>query len=151
MKNNNFGSSWGQRMAANIVIYKIFINNPKYFLFGFKAGDAKEIFFEEGKKVAFKEIRFLGSYTHLHNQYLQLWVDGSIFALILLIAYFIFLYKYAPNPLTLGIITIFVISFFADVMLYRPKTYMLFLFVSAVLIKYSSNDYETSSIEKGDS
>ena len=72
----------------NIVIYKIFINNPKYLLFGFKAGDAKKVFFEEGKKVAFKEIRFLGSYTHLHNQYLQLWVDGSIFALILLIAYF---------------------------------------------------------------
>ena len=146
LKYKNYNSSWGQRVASNIAFVKIILNNPKIFVFGCGAGDAKKIFFEEGKKLAPLEVKYLKNYQHLHNQYFQLWCDGSILVFILIFFYFFYLYKYVPLPLSIGIISIFMFSFLADVMLYRPKPYILFLFISAILMKlYSSNDYETSN------
>jgi O-antigen ligase len=145
LKHQNYGSSWGQRVASNIAFVKIVLNNPKIFVFGCGAGDAKEVFFKEGKKLAPLEIKYLKNYQHLHNQYFQLWCDGSILAFILVLLYFFYLYKYAPSPLSIGIISIFMFSFLADVMFYRPRPYILLLFISAVLIKLSSSGYETSN------
>jgi O-antigen ligase len=143
---NNFNSSWGKRIAADITFLKIISSDSKIFIFGCGAGNAKKKFFEYGRKYAPYEIKFINDFTHLHNQYFQLWCDGSIFAFLLIILYFIYLYKYSPIPLTAGIIAVFAFSFIADVMLYRPKTYILFLFISAVLIKlYSSSGRETSN------
>ena len=138
----NFGSSWGQRIAADITTIKIMIHNPKYIIFGFGAGNAKEIFFKKGKENAPNEIKYLNGYSHLHNQFLQLWVDGSIISLILIILFFYFLYKCNPSPLTLGFIGIISFSFIADVMWYRPQTYVLILFISAILCKLNQNQKE---------
>jgi len=143
---NNFESSWGKRIAGNIIFTKIVLNNPKIFVLGCGAGEAKEKFLEFAKAYDMKMYLAIKNFVHLHNQYFQLWCDGSILAVVLIILYFIYLYKYAPSPLTLSIIVVFAFSFIADVMLYRPKTYMLFLFISALLLKeYSSNDYETNN------
>jgi len=126
------------------------LKEPKNFIFGLGAGDAKKKFFEYAKKQDKNIYKTIKIVKHLHNQYLQLWMDGSILAFLLIILYFIYLYKYSPIPLTAGFIAIYAFSFIADVMLYRPKTYILFLFISAVLIKlYSSTYRETSSIHRG--
>jgi len=141
---NNYNTSWGVRIGIDKMSIEI-LKEPKNFLFGLGAGEAKKSFFEYAKqdKNIYKAIKIV---KHLHNQYLQLWIDGGIMAFLLIILYFVYLYKYSPIPLTVGIIAIFAFSFIADVMLYRPKPYILFLFISAVLVKlYSSTYYETNS------
>jgi len=142
ISHQNFGSSWGQRIAADITTIKIMINNPKYIIFGFGAGDAKKIFFKKGKENAPNEIKYLNGYSHLHNQFLQLWIDGSIISLFLIILFFYFLYKCNSSALTLGVIGIISFSFIADVIWYRPQTYILILFISAILCKLNPNKKE---------
>jgi O-antigen ligase len=148
-KRHNYDTSWGIRIGIDKIGMKI-LKEPKNFIFGLGAGDAKKKFFEYAKKQDKNIYKTIKIVKHLHNQYLQLWMDGSILAFLLIILYFIYLYKYSPIPLTAGFIAIYAFSFIADVMLYRPKTYILFLFISAVLIKlYSSTYRETSSIHRG--
>jgi len=142
---NDYKSSWGQRLAANISFIKIIMNNPKIFLFGCGAGEAKKVFFKEGEKYAPHHIKFIKNYSHLHNQFFQLWCDGSILAFLLIVFYFVLLYKYSPLPLTASIIVIIAFSFISDIMWYRPKTYLLILFVSAILLSIYR---ETNNIEK---
>ena len=131
----NYGSSWGRRIAADIAVLKIMLNNPKYILFGFGAGNAKKVFFEKGEKNASSEINFIKNFSHVHNQYFQLWIDGSILAFLLIFLFFYFLYRYNPSALTLSFIGIISFSFIADVIWYRPQTYILILFMSAILYK----------------
>jgi O-antigen ligase len=145
-KQGRFNTSWGQRIGLDIVASHLFFNFP-YFFTGLGMGDAKKEFMEFAKEHYPKIWRAIRNQSHLHNQYFQLWSDGSIVAMVLILLYFIYLYKLAPSPLTLGVIAVFAFSFIADVFLYRPKTYVLFLFISAILIKeYSSNGRGTNSI-----
>ncbi|MEO1958273.1 MAG: O-antigen ligase family protein [Nautiliaceae bacterium] len=142
----DFHNSWGQRIGADIVFLKIILNSPKKFILGCGAGDAKEIFFKEGKKVAPLEIKYLKNYLHLHNQYFQLWCDGGIVTFLLVIVYFFYLYKYSPLPITAAFISILAFSFIGDVILYRPKTYLFFIFMSFILL---STYRETSNTGRG--
>ncbi len=146
IKNHNYSNSWGARVGLNIIGFYVLFDNPKNFLLGLGAGDAKlkyNQYANKNYKDIFKDFK---DKIHLHNQYLQLWVDGGILAVLMILLYFYFLYKYAPIPLTLAVIIIFAFSCIADVMLYRPKPYILFLFISAVLVKlYSSTYRETSN------
>jgi O-antigen ligase len=139
IKHQNYCTSWGQRIGMDIVGINILIQNPKNFIFGLGAGDAQKKLLDFGYKNYKKITKCFEKQQHLHNQYLQLWIDGGIFEIFLLIAYFIYLYKYAPSPLTLSIISVFAFSFISDVILYRSKTILLFFIISAILLKRFEN------------
>ena len=144
INNKNFNTSWGKRIGADIISYKILTANPKNFIFGLGAGDAKKEYFDFAKKNYPHIYKQINNLIHVHNQFFQLWIDGGIIAFVLIILYFIYLYKLAPIPLTIGIIIVFIIGFCGDVLLYRPKTFLLLEFISVILF-YLSNDYETNN------
>ena len=144
IKHNNFDTSLGKRIGADFISFKILINNYKNFLFGLGAGDAKREYFNFAKKNYPKIYKQINNLVHVHNQFFQLWIDGGILAFILMILYFVFLYRLAPIPLTIGIIIIFIVGFLGDVLLYRPKTFLLLIFISNILINFSTY-YETSN------
>ena len=145
--NKNFNTSWGKRIGADIISCKILTANPKNFIFGLGAGDAKKEYFDFAKKNYPHIYKQISNLVHVHNQFFQLWIDGGIIAFILMIFYFIYLYKLAPIPLTIGIIIVFTVGFIGDVLLYRPKTFLLLEFISVILI-YFSTYYETSNTGK---
>ncbi len=147
IKSQDFETSWGKRIGADIISYKILTNNPKYFLFGLGAGDAKKKYYEFAKHNYFNIYKQIKDLIHVHNQFFQLWIDAGLVVFILIILYFVYLFKMAPIPLTLGIIIVFVIGFLGDVLLYRAKTFLLFEFISVILI-YLSTCYETSNTGK---
>jgi len=147
IKHNNFDTSWGKRIGADFISFKILTDNYKNFIFGLGAGDAKKEYYHFAKIKYPKIYRQINNLIHVHNQFFQLWIDGGIFAFILMILYFVFLYKLSPMPLTIGIIIVFIIGFLGDVLLYRPKTFLLLIFISNILINLSTY-YETSNTEK---
>jgi len=147
IKHNNFGTSWGQRVGADFISFKILTDNYKNFIFGLGAGDAKKEYYNFAKTKYPKIYPQINNLIHVHNQFFQLWIDGGIVAFLLMILYFIFLYKFSPIPLTIGIIIVFIVGFFGDVLLYRPKTFLLLIFISVILINLSTC-YETSNTEK---
>lgn len=147
INNQNFGSSWGERIGADFISYKILTNNPKNFIFGLGAGDAKEKYYKFAKTNYPHIYKQINNLVHVHNQFFQLWIDGGILAFILMVLYFIYLYKLAPIPLSIGIIIVFMVGFFGDVLLYRPKTFLLLEFISVILI-FLSTYYETSNIHQ---
>jgi len=147
VSHQNFHTSWGERIGADFISFKILTSNYKDFLFGLGAGDAKKEYFNFAKKNYPKIYKQINNLIHVHNQFFQLWIDGGIFAFILMILYFIYLYKLSPMPLTIGIIIVFIIGFLGDVLLYRPKTFLLLIFISVILMNLSTY-YETNNTEK---
>ena len=142
-KSQNYNTSWGYRIAVDIVAYKYLTQDIKSFLFGMGAGDAKKKFRNFSKR--YPKLEFSANYLyHLHNQYFQFWIDGTILSFMLLIyilAFMIFKYR---DPLVKAIYLMFAVSFFSDVLLYWEKTFLLFLFITAYFLKY----YEDENIKE---
>ena len=138
-KNQNFCSSWGKRIGMNIVGFNYLFENPKNTIFGGFAGEAKENYLKFGEKHYKKIFYCFKNQQHLHDQYLQLWMDGGIFAFILILYLFYTLIKEKTEieELKYAFIIVFMFSFISDVMLYRMQTAYLFLFILAILNKNS--------------
>ncbi len=128
VKKGNFDTSWGKRIAVDIVGFEI-LKKPKVFVFGLGAGDAKKEFYAFAKKYNKKMYNQFKNLVHLHNQFLQFWIDGGFLLFLLYVLLFYFWTKFSPTPLTIALITVFIVGSFADVIIYRPKTFMLFLFL----------------------
>ncbi len=135
MTENDFSTSWGARMAVNITAYHYFSDSTSNFIFGAGAGDAKKEFMTfASDKMPDNIYHAIKDLSHLHNQYIQSWIDGSIFSLILLLLLLYFFIKTATQEnrhLVFAIAGIIAFSLIPDVMLYRPQPYLLILFVFA--------------------
>ena len=146
VREGNFNTSWGKRIAVDIVGFEL-LKNPKVFIFGLGAGDAKEKFFNFAKEYNRKMFNQFKNLVHLHNQFLQFWMDGGIFLMILYLLWFVFWYRLSPTPLSATLIVIFVFASFSDVIMYRPKTFMLFLFLTSLSIcRETSNTGRDSAL-----
>ncbi|WP_457564889.1 O-antigen ligase family protein [Caminibacter sp.] len=139
VKKGNFDTSWGKRVAVDIVGFEI-LKNPEVFLFGLGAGDAKKEFYRFAKEYNKKMYNQFKGLVHLHNQFLQFWMDGGVLLVLIYVLWFYFWFKLSPTPLTAAIITIFIIASFADVIIYRPKTFILFLFLTFLSTYYETNN-----------
>ena len=132
IQKGEFNTSLGIRSAIYIVSKDLI--DLKTIIFGLGAGDAKKIFLEKSKK--YYEI--LKVVAHTHNQYLQLLFDTGIMG-ILVIFYIFYLLIKDKNPFNIAIVVFFAFAFLTDVLLYRPKTYLLFLFVLGLAYSNSSS------------
>jgi len=155
MKKDNFSKSWGMRVASNLTVIQYLMSSPERFIFGAGAGDSEKEYNDYAEKHVPKYIsRVIKNLPHLHNQYLQLWFDGTIFALLLLFAYFYFMFKLPVEkrykPLLFATIAVFIFVLAPNNLIYRPRTYFLFLFITSYFIVASQKgdqDLSTSCIE----
>jgi len=131
IKKSNYKTSWGQRIAMD----KIVIEYLKLHPIGGKAGENKKSILNFAKNYDKNLFNVIKNYVHLHNQYFQYWIDGTIFAFLA----YLFILFYLPfktrDALAMAIFLVFAISAFSDVIMYRPKTFLLFLFLSGYFIK----------------
>ncbi len=140
IKHQNFSTSWGERIALDISSFNYLISSPQKFILGAGAGIAKKEYLEFTQlsyPLIYKTIKHERT---LHNQYLQSWLDGTIFSLFLLFYLFFILFKNnSTNNIALrsALIVIFAFSFISDVMIYYSKTLMLFLFVIIIIQYYN--------------
>ncbi len=142
-KNRNYDTSWGSRIALDLVSWRYLTQDIKHFILGAGAGDAKKEILQFSKKYPNLK-RAIWQKKHLHNQYFQFWVDGSIFALILFL-YMIYIIVKIDTPykaLKYAIITAFAFAFISDVFIYRTTSYILFLFIVAILTIQAKEIYE---------
>ena len=142
-KNNNYNTSWGARVALDIVSWRYLTQDIKYFIFGAGAGDAKKEILIFSKKYP-NLYKAVYNKKHLHNQYFQFWVDGSIFALILFLylLYSVLKIKTPNRALQYALITVFVFAFISDLFIYRTTSYILFLFVITLFTLQAKEGYE---------
>lgn len=135
MTQNDFNTSWGARMAVNITACHYLTDSNSNFIFGAGAGQAKKEFITFASHNMPENIHLaIKNLSHLHNQYIQSWVDGSIFSLLLLLLLLYFFIKTATREnrhLVFALAGIIAFSFLSDVILYRPHPYLLVLFVFA--------------------
>ena len=139
IKQDNFSKSWGMRFASNLTVVNYLISAPARFIFGAGAGDSEKEYHQYAEKYMPKNISaVIKNLPHLHNQYLQLWFDGTIFALLLLFSYFYFMFKLPVEkrykPLLFAALSIFIFVLTPNNLIYRPKTYFLFLFITSYFI-----------------
>ncbi len=147
----NFKSSWGARIASNINTWQYLTSSPKHFILGAGAGDSKYEYMHFAKtKMTPNIYEAVQDFPHLHNQYLQFWLDGSIFALF---SFLLFFYSLGRLPLAkphrallYGSLTIIMFVQLSSNLAFRAKTYMLILFIASYFIVLSrqNRDKQTS-------
>ena len=143
MQKGNFNTSWGSRAASNIVALDYLASSPKRFLLGAGAGDAKKVLLEYTKEYFspnyYDAIKHL---AHTHNQYLEYWIDGTLFSLLLFLAYFILLLKLQVpkeyKPLLFAFAVAVAVAASTDVPLFRYQPAMLIMFITGYFITLSS-------------
>jgi len=131
IKKSNYKTSLGQRIAMN----KIVIEYLKLHPFGGRAGENKRNILDFAKSYDKNLFNTIKNYVHLHNQYFQYWIDGTIFTFLAYLFILFYLPFKTKDILVMAIFLIFALSSFSDVLMYRPKTFLLFLFLSSYFVK----------------
>lgn len=145
--NNDFESSWGIRAAYWILTYDAFKEQP---IFGHGLGDyrevAKRFILEENRYPYFSEYVKDFMTTHrFHNQYLMSIIEGGLFglAIFLLFIYKLYslkIYETELKHISIIGITVFMVGFVGDTLLYLKFPQSLFLLIVALSIASSRID-----------
>lgn len=147
MKRGNLTTSWGMRVASNIVTTNYLISSPKNFLLGAGAGDTHREYLQHAKEHFtpnyYNAIKHL---AHIHNQYLEYWMDGTILSILLFIAYFIFMFKLKIpqnyKPLLYAFTVAIAVASSTDLPLFRYQPAMLIMFLTGYFIAISNKEEE---------
>lgn len=145
---SNYDSSWGQRMASIYVSVGYLKNSPANFFLGAGAGNSRgslQDFAYENYPTSISEN--FAKLSHLHNQYLQLWIDGGIAALLVFMLYFykiIRKYPYRHKALIYGATSFFLFAFGTNSVLFGTQAYLLVLLFYTLYIIYD----ETQNCEQ---
>ncbi|MDX4058774.1 O-antigen ligase family protein [Aliarcobacter skirrowii] len=142
----NFESSWGIRAGFWIVTYDAFKEAP---ILGHGLGDhnfVAQSMIEKYKYPYFSEFvtKFI-SEAHFHNQYLMFLAEGGVVALFLFLLFCYKLYKLEIDDIELKHIsiigiTVFMISFISEPLLYWKFSQIFFLFIVSFIIVSSKKD-----------
>jgi len=138
----NLHTSWGERFASNVVTLSYLTSSAEHFIFGAGAGDSRAEYLNQAKEhfppsyyLAIKHL------AHIHNQYLEYWMDGTIFAVLLFIGYLIFMFKLQipkkQKPLLYAFIVAVIVASSTDVPLFRYRPAMLIMFLTSYFIVLS--------------
>jgi len=149
---NNYRSSWGLRVASTKVTLDYLLSSPKNFLLGAGVGDCRETYLNHAKNNFGKNISEpIKVLAHLHNQYLEYWMDGTVFSLILFLLFFFLLMKLpverSMKPSLYAIIVIMLFASATDIPLFRYQPAMLFMLMSAYFILLSKKSKHSGSIK----
>lgn len=143
IKEGNFNSSWGIRVAYIVLGSHIIKENP---VFGVGLEDTKDegLSALKGNPYNFEQevIDFMEISFHFHNQYLMTALQGGIIGLILLLAMFYFLLKLPiSNPglkrLNILFVSVFIIASVSDPFIMYEQTRVLFILFSSLFIAAS--------------
>lgn len=139
MQKGNFNTSWGQRAASNVVTVNYLTSSFKHFIFGAGAGDVREEYLEFAKENFPKNYHdSIIHLAHLHNQYLEYWMDGTIFSLLLFLLYFILLLRLSVpkeyKPLLYAFAIAVAIASLTDIPLFRYQPAMLVMFLTGYFV-----------------
>ncbi len=148
--NSNYTSSWGMRVASTKVTLDYLTSSPKSFIFGAGAGDTREVYLEHAKENFGKNISEpIKALAHLHNQYLEYWMDGTLISLILFLLFFFLLTRLniskTTKPLLYAITVIMLFSSATDIPFFRYQPAMLFMLISAYFITLSKKSNLSNS------
>ncbi len=139
MLHGDFNTSWGSRAASTIVTLDFLTSSPKNFILGAGAGDTRQKYLEHAKEHFTPN--YYGAIAHLahtHNQYLEYWMDGTIFSLLLFLLYFILLLKLKVpqeyKPLLYAFAVAVIVAASTDVPLFRYQPAMLIMFLTGYFI-----------------
>ncbi len=133
----DYDTSIGARIAFDVVNTNMLLSNPKNFIFGLGMGDSKKKLENYIKKTDINKLPIL-KYDHVHNQYFQIWIDGSIIALILYLVLFLYLLKLKLRLYDKILLVSFVATFLtisaSDIIYHRGTILGLFaLFIGYIL------------------
>ena len=141
----NYNTSWGVRAASTKVVLGYLLSSPKHFILGAGVGDTKQEYHayaqEHFDKNISEPIKIL---AHLHNQYLQYWMDGSIFSLLLFLLFLLLLLrldieqKYKAS--LYAFVAIVAFSSTTDIPLFRYQPAMLFYLMTGYLLVLSQRE-----------
>ena len=139
LSEGNFNTNLGLRVASTKVTLDYLTSSPIHFLLGAGAGDSRQLYLDHAKnnfgKNVSEPIKIL---AHVHNQYLEYWMDGTILSLILFLLYF-FLLTQLPlsasmKPSLYAFTIIIAFACLTDITLFRYQPAMLYFLVSSYFI-----------------
>jgi len=142
ISHGDYSTSWGLRVASIKVSMHYLFSSPEHFLFGAGAGDCRETFLKHAKEHFGKNISEpIKILAHLHNQYLEYWMDGTLFSFILFLFYF-YLLLHLPLPRRYraslyAFATIVAFASATDIPLFRYQPATLFMLLTAYFILHS--------------
>lgn len=135
---NDYSTSWGTRIGYVSASLSLLTQNSTSAIFGLGMGEAKKDFTEFLSKESVEKTSIL-KHTHIHNQFLQLWVDGGIFSVIFYLLIFYYLLFSFQGTLLIKLITIafcctFIFTSTGDIIYHRADILGLFaLFLGFIL------------------
>jgi O-antigen ligase len=142
-----YNTSWGLRYVTNTIVIDYLFSTPKRFIMGAGVGDAKQEFQTYAAEHYPQNMAHpITSLSHLHNQFLQYWFDGTVLSFLLFLYYFFLMFslavKRAMKPLLYA--TTFVIMFasMTDILFFRHQSFMLFMLLTAFFILSTKNSKE---------
>ena len=151
ISNNYYISSWGVRLAMDLTTLNYMIEHPKKLLLGVGGGYDKEIIYNYTKSSNSNFYEALEHYdlSHTHNTFIQLLLDGGIFALLLFVYIFYYLIKIKVNNegLKYAIVSIMFIYANQGVLLFYSTQLLLFLFVIMLILGDKKNYNESKNVE----
>jgi len=141
----HYDKSWGLRVAAIKVTLDYLFSSPGNFILGAGAGDCRQNYLTYAKEHFSANISEpIKVMAHLHNQYLEYWMDGTVFSLLLFLLYFFLLLKLpvppAVKPILYAFIVIIAFASTTDIPFFRYQPAMLFMLISAYFILLSKKD-----------
>ena len=132
----NYNSSWGIRTNILIVAKEIVKEN---LILGVGIGDAKQIFLKKSEQVS--QTEFFPKLRHLHNGYMQILVETGIIGLLLFGIFIINVLNLNLHKdqfaLMVVIVTIYLVGFMGEPLLFSRKSYLLFNFFISLFIYQS--------------
>jgi len=149
ISNGNYNTSWGLRVASTKVTLDYLTSSPTNFIFGAGAGETRKVYLHHAKTHfdtnISEPIKIL---AHIHNQYLQYWMDGTLLSLLLFLTFFILLLRLPlsslKKPLLYAYITVVAFASATDIPFFRYQPAMLFMLISAYFILLSKEPNQES-------
>jgi len=128
---HNYNSSLGIRIGLYETSINLLFENKCSIVCGLGYGDAK-LKFKNYLEANFPEKAFITKQPHVHNQYLQTWIDGGLLAMFLYIAILIVLFRLKiPHYDKLGLygfVSSFAVLGLSDIIYHRGVVLGLFAF-----------------------
>ncbi len=139
---NNYKTSTGIRLSLYETSFSLLFDSPQNIIFGLGMGDTRHKFITYIENTDIEKLSITKE-PHVHNQYLQIWLDGGVFALILFILIFIYLFRLKTDNNTKFFIYLFSLVFLiyslTDNIYHNSKVVGLFAFFLGLFLSNSKN------------
>lgn len=141
---HNYKNSDAVRIMYNIVSFDILTNDFQNFIFGLGMGDSENEF-RKFREKNYPQFSYLSEFSHIHNHFFEVWINGGLFALVFQLLIFFSILKLKVGLLEkvflISTISVFFFYSFSGIIFARAKMielYSLFIAMSILLEKYNS-------------